>query len=136
MKLREFIKETLTEIAFGVHQAKVASKDLVAIAPGTLNGEVLTEKTYVDFDVAVTASEVTESGKDGKAGIRAEIEVLGSKIGGELSGGASKGLSATKETASRVSFKVPIFINANYRNDQGFAREIDFVNALSEKEEK
>ena len=38
MRLRDFIHDTLYEIALGVQLAQARSKDLVAIAPSTIDG--------------------------------------------------------------------------------------------------
>ncbi len=136
MKLKDFIRESLVEIAFGVHQAKVAAKDLVAISPGHLNGQIVQEKIYVDFDVAVTVNEVRETDKEGKLGIQAQIEVLGNKLGGELGGGGAVSQSSSTQTASRVVFKVPVYLNSHFRNDAGFDKEVKFMEELSNRTNK
>lgn len=66
MKLRDFIKDTMTEIAHGIQAAKIGTADLWAISPGLLHGERLIEKSYVEFDVAVTVNEMNGSERDGK----------------------------------------------------------------------
>lgn len=133
MKLRDFIKDTMTEIAHGIQAAKIETADLWAINPGMLHGERLTEKSYVEFDVAVTVNEATTSEKDGKGAVKAEIEVFGSRVGGELSGG----LSGTKETstvnASRVAFKVPVYMNAHFRGDPNIVEEAEHFANRSKK---
>lgn len=133
MKLNQFIREALVEIAYGVHRAKVEAKDLVAIAPGTLNGQAREDKIYVDFDVAVTVTESREKDKAGKVGTHAEIEVLGVKIGAEFGGNAAAATSHSKETASRITFKVPVLLNSHFRNDSDFHREVEFMQAFSQK---
>lgn len=125
MKLRDFIKDTMTEIAHGIQAAKIGTADLWAISPGLLHGERLIEKSYVEFDVAVTVNEMNGSERDGKGGIKAEIEVLGSRVGGELSGGVAGKRETSTVNASRVAFKVPVYMNAHFRGDPNIAEEAD-----------
>lgn len=130
MKLREFIRETLVEIAHGVQEAKFATKNLIAISPGAMHGERLSEKSYVDFDVAVTVDERMESGKDGKGVVKAEINVFGSKVGGELGGGIGAKKESGTQTVTRVAFKVPLYMNAHFRGDKAIMEEEEFYNTL------
>lgn len=123
MKLRDFIKETMIEIAYGIQAAKIETADIWAINPGSLHGEKLTEKSYVDFDVAVTVNESTKNGQDGKGSIKAEIEVFGSRLGGELSGAAQGRKETSTVNASRVVFKVPVYMNAHFRGDENLSEE-------------
>jgi len=123
MKLRTFIKETLVEIAHGVRDARFEAKDYLAVAPNTISGEYVAEKSYVDFDVAVTVNEKSTTESDGKAGVKAEIEVFGSKLGGELGGGRTTSKEATNETVSRIVFKVPIYLSAHFRGNQSLVEE-------------
>lgn len=125
MKLRDFIKDTMTEIAHGIQAAKIETADLWAISPGMLHGERLTEKSYVEFDVAVTVNEATSSEKDGKAGLKAEIEVFGSRVGGELSGGLGGRTETTTLNVSRVAFKVPAYMNTHFRGDPNIIEEAE-----------
>lgn len=125
MKLRDFIKDTMTEIANGIQAAKIETADLWAISPGKLHGERLTEKSYVEFDVAVTVNETTASEKDGKGGIEAKIEVLGSRLGGQFSGGLGDKKEISSVNASRVAFKVPVYMNAHFRGDPNIVEEAE-----------
>ena len=70
MKLGDLIDETLSEIARGVRAAKERSWEVLAIAPGRINGQQTTEITYIDFDVSLVVSEGGElaSSKDGRLG--------------------------------------------------------------------
>jgi hypothetical protein len=125
MKLRDFIKEIMVEIAHGIQAAKIETGDLWAISPGALHGERLTEKSYVEFDVAVTVSEATKSARDGKGGMKAEIEVFGSRIGGEFTGSAETRSDVSTVNASRVAFKVPVYMNAHFRGDSNLIEEAE-----------
>ena len=111
MDLRDFIKETLVQIAGGVSDAQSELSDTNAvvsptISPSyvsngrsqmlpTLSGEV-NSATVVSFDVALTATE--ESGTKGGIGVVAGIVSLG-----------STGQSSNENTSvSRVKFDVPV----------------------------
>lgn len=125
MKLRDFIKDTMTEIAHGIQAAKIETADLWAISPGAMHGERLIEKSYVEFDVAVTVNEAAITEKDGKGGLKAEIEVFGSRMGGELGGGLATKKETSTVNASRVAFKIPVYMNAHFRGDPNMVEEAD-----------
>lgn len=91
MKLDEFVKQTLTDIAKGVADAQEES--LFYIAPGYVNGERQEQGQIVKFEVAVTVN------SEGAGGV--SILALG-KVEG----------SHARESASRISFDVPVFFNA------------------------
>lgn len=129
MRLAEFIREALRDIALGVHGAKSDIHELVAIVPGHLNGTSMIEKTYVEFDIAVSAAsdDESKSGSSAKAG--AGISVVGVKLGTD---GALNEESLRKNSnslTSRIGFKVPIYLNAHFRGDDGSQAEADFVMA-------
>lgn len=127
MDLKDFIRETLVGIASGIQEAKIETGDIWALVPGALHGKRVSETSYIEFDVAVTVTETTESQKDGKAGVKAEISVLGSKVSGELGGGIASTKHASAEHVSRVSFKVPVHMNAHFRGDPLFAQEAAYL---------
>ncbi|THD64166.1 hypothetical protein [Phenylobacterium sp.] len=108
----------LYEIAEGVHGGSLKARDLVAIVPVSLNGEHVGEKNYIEFDVSVVVSEAEEkkAGGDGKLG--GEINVASvAKISASLGGTAEGSSSAKAEQTHRVTFKVPIYWAANYRDN-------------------
>ncbi len=114
MKLKDFVKETLVEIAEGIDEARKPVGDRVAIAPAHLNGEPAWEKSYVEFDIAVTANEIIHTEKGGKGSVGVQIEVLGNKVKGELGGSATGETQLQNEKVSRVQFKVPVCFSASY----------------------
>ncbi|MBU6474778.1 MAG: hypothetical protein KGQ70_02320 [Alphaproteobacteria bacterium] len=114
MKLKDFIKETLIEIAEGIDEARYPVGDRVAIAPSRLNGDSLSEKNYIEFDIAVTANEIIHTEKGGKGSVGVKIEVLGNKVKGELGGSATGETQLQNEKVSRVQFKVPVYFGATY----------------------
>ena len=126
MKLSQFIEETLTEIAVGVQSAKLRTSDLWAISPGALHGADLHEKSEIEFDVAVTVEQTLSSGKDGKGGVEASIQVMGVNLSGQLGGGLTGNQSNATTVASRIAFKVPVYMNAHFRNDKGISEEREY----------
>jgi hypothetical protein len=102
----------------GVQLARARARDLVAITPSTIDGESVSEKTYVDFDVAVVVgeSETTMKGGEGKTGGEIQVaSIIKANIGG--GGKIESGSTASTEQTHRVAFKVPIFMNAHFRNN-------------------
>jgi len=98
MKLDEFVKEALIQIAGGVHSAQESLSDSTAkINPytyGTAKGLTVEggkELQYVNFDVAVTVVEGTEVGGG--------LTVLGL--------GAKGSITDTSSSVSRIKFQVP-----------------------------
>lgn len=118
MELRDFVAQTLTEIAEGVVQAqeslapigaKVNPKISRVLPKGEKNyevfgwadGEGANPILLVSFDVAVTASEGTNT--KGGIGVVTGIVSLGST--------GSTGSTDKNETAvSRLSFKIPLLL--------------------------
>lgn len=133
MQLRDFIQETLYEIALGVHLAKIKSKDLIAVNPGSLNGEVLNEKSYIDFDVSLVVNEKKVSSSSGSGKIGGEIKVASIvKIGADVGGSGAKSTETSSEKTHRVAFKVPVYMNAHFRGDRSMAEEAAFVSSIAD----
>lgn len=101
MELKEFVQETLVEIASGISaaQAQLLTDDIKAIINPVWgdNSELHKHVQNVTFDVAVTSSEKTSG--SGKAGIKV-ISAF------DLSGDISK--EKSNANVSRVSFSIPI----------------------------
>lgn len=118
MRLSAFIHDTLYEIALGVQLARARARDLVAITPSTIDGEAVAEKTYVDFDVAVVVGESETATKSGDSKAGAEIQVA-SVIKANIGAGGKieSGSTASTEQTHRVAFKVPIYMNAHFRDN-------------------
>lgn len=132
MRLGEFIRQTLVEVAFGVHEAKADAKDLVAIVPGSLNNERMTIETVIEFDIAVTVRESTTSTKH-EGGTRGSIEVLGVGLSADSGKRKEASTDTANETVSRIAFKVPVHLNANFRGDPTSDAESAFVRELAAK---
>ena len=128
MELQDFIRKTLIQIACGVHEAKIDVKNLVAIAPGTLNKESYDCITEVEFDVALTVSEnkMKEVGASGK--LEPTIKILNASIKtGGLGGRFKWGSEKSDKEIQRVHFKVPIILNSHFRGDTSFDEESKVV---------
>jgi len=111
----------------GVHRAKANTRDISAIVPGRLENEVLTEKTLVKFDIAVSAEENSNSRKSAKGGAKFGISVLGSKVETGVGGAAETDSSETRSTISRMSFEIPVYLNAHFRGDPGADKEAEYI---------
>jgi hypothetical protein len=132
MRLSEFIQDTRHEIALGVEAARVKARDLVAVNPSRLDGERITERSYVDFDVSVVVSESDQKMLGGGGRVSGEINVASvAKVGADL-GANSKGSSLVKaEHTHRVAFKVPVYFNATYRGNPAARAEAAAFGGLS-----
>ena len=118
MRLSEFIEDTLYEISVGVERARVKARNHIAINPSSIDGEQVTEKGYVEFDVSVVVGETDEASRTGEKRATGEIKVATIlKIGGGGSSQDQTSSTAKAEQTHRVSFKVPVYMNANYRNN-------------------
>jgi len=111
MDLREFVSETLTQIANGAASAAEAVRKVGGVVnPSMVSPGFDPDTTHyfgtfgdgqsvflIEFDVAVTASDATEGGAS--AGIKV-LSAFSAKIGGSA--------SSTTESTSRIRFKVPL----------------------------
>lgn len=130
MNLAEFIRQALSDIAFGVHEARVDCQEIVAIAPGHLNGKVVKNTAEISFDIAVTTASSSADISTSSSGASGFIRVVG--FGAEV-GGRDKDSGSQKrsdETVSRISFSIPIQLNAHFRGDPNASAERDRVKAL------
>lgn len=90
MKLKDFVKQTLLDITNGVSEAQNSAP--LWIAPGRVEGEKVKEPQMVNFEVIVI------TGKEG---------------GGSISVWSAKaGAKANMEHTNRISFSVPIYLQA------------------------
>lgn len=122
MRLSDFIEDTLYEIALGVQLAQARAKDLMAINPGSLNGELIDERSYVDFDVSIVVTDeagtkTSGSGKLGGAIKVASVFSASAEAGGERESSQAR----SKEQTHRVSFKVPVHMNADFKDNPAAA---------------
>jgi len=123
MKLSAFIHETLRDISIGVTKAKQEVGDLTAIAPGSLNGERISVETDVNFDVAVSASEEAVTNKGGGVQAGASIKVLAADISIGAEGKKEASSKAHDSHVSRISFTIPMILNAGARKLSDAAKE-------------
>lgn len=122
MNLSEFIHETLRDISIGITKAKLEVSDLTAIAPGSLRGEIRTTETEVTFDVAVSASSENSSKGTGGASAGASLKVLSVDVSVGADGTKEKSSSSENSNVSRISFSVPILLNAMSQNPSEAAK--------------
>ena len=91
MKLDEYVKQTLVDIAKGVSEAK--KEALVGIAPGYVDGEKVFAAQMISFEINVTTE------KEAGGGIKV------------LSLGDLKAGGKTLHT-NKITFEVPVFFQA------------------------
>lgn len=124
MQLSEFIESTIFEIALGVARSKVACKDLISVSPGSLNGNRREQESTVDFDVALKLSTASTSSAQAEGSAKAKLRIM--VVDADVSLGGQKSGSETdaSEQTHRVSFSVPVFLNAHHRADPAFTTEL------------
>jgi hypothetical protein len=120
MELKEFVSQTLTQIFEGIREAqnKFVDREQGEINPATKisvddnqkHGRLMTQGLgiiqHIDFDVAVTATEGTET--NGRIGIFTGVIGLG-----------SQGQSATSNNVvSRIKFQVPVTLPQPVKKQQ------------------
>ncbi|WP_146197992.1 hypothetical protein [Caulobacter endophyticus] len=118
MLLSEFIEATVYEIALGVDRARVRARNYAAVNPNDIDKKNVLERNEINFDVSIVVSENGETRKRGDAKIGGELKVasvLKVSLGG--SAGIEDVAASKSEHTHRVSFKVPIYLNANYRGN-------------------
>ena len=91
MKLEEFVRQTLLDITNGVAAAKAVAP--YWIAPGRVEGRKNSTPQLVKFEVSVTTS------KEAGGGVS-----IWSAVEGKA--------AASSEHANRISFEVPIYLQA------------------------
>lgn len=134
MQLSEFIETTIFEIALGVARSKVACKDLISVSPGSMNGKKRERETTVDFDVALKLSTGSTSSSQAGASAKGRLRIM--VVDADISVGGEKAGSETdaSEQTHRVSFSVPVFLNAHHRTDPAFTT--DLVDVLRQFEDR
>lgn len=135
MELREFIRETLVEIAQGVSDAQFEASHLIAITPGTINGESNEEITDIEFDIALTTSTENTSSSE-KSLTSGKLKVVGVEV--SAGGGMKSEEDATElsEKISRIKFKVPVKLSAWFRNDDQILPELKLKKEAYERRRK
>ena len=133
MRLSDFIQDTLYEIALGVQLAQARAKDLVAISPSRLDGELLEEKSYVDFDVSVVVTDQMSGTKGGGAKLGGEIKVASiAKVSADINASGETKHENTNAQTHRVAFKVPVYMNASFKDNPATAQHAEsFLKAHS-----
>lgn len=104
MELKEFITETLTQIAEGVKDASPKYKELGGMAPyyesnvSAISGGVAIKDKVVNVEFEVALTNTNKDG--GKAGIGVALSIVRA--------GIDKSKSIEEESLTRVKFNVPI----------------------------
>lgn len=114
MRLSEFIEGTLSEIAIGVKNAKEKSRSVLAITPGTLDGKVVGEITYIEFDLSVAVSEGSETSSSKEKGFGGDLKVMSVGVSGRSGGKDDAKNTGSSQITQRISFKVPVCMAADF----------------------
>ncbi|WP_426255511.1 hypothetical protein [Sphingomonas sp. DC2300-3] len=135
MRLSDFIEATLSEIGLGVQRAKVRSKNLMAVAPNRVANQEVGGKTEVTFDVALalTNTTISESQAGGKAGFGVNISVVKAEIGTD--GTVKSTDSDSKAHTHRVTFSVPVYLAAHFRQPGALAEEEQALQEIDTRQE-
>lgn len=121
MKLSQFITETMYEISLGIDDARKRCKELAAINPSSVDGAIVEERSYVDFDAEIVVEDETHSQRGSEADGRARISIVSvATAGGGVKSSEIDTQSNAKRKSHRVSFKVPVHFAANYKNNPHF----------------
>jgi len=124
MDLKQFVTETLVQIAQGVSEAQTAVRDVGGFANPALRGVAGRESYWgsletghhvflVDFDVAITVAK----GKGTNAGAKLEVTSI-------FSLGAGGKSSEETQSTSRVKFKVPMALPVDFETKRNMDQEI------------
>ncbi len=117
MRLSDFVKQSLGEITLGIAEAKMLTRDVISIAPGSLNGKTILEQSSIDFEIAVTTREISTSKGNDTVSAGFEISVLGNKVKANAGGNESEGSVNDSQKISKLTFSVPVFLNAHHREN-------------------
>jgi hypothetical protein len=111
VELKDFIEHVIVDIAEGITAARDRVGDKIAVNPASVNGESVVEKDYINFDIALTASETLGQSKDKSVKGRLKIYVV--EMGAKKTESTSQNLGSEK--ISRTSFKVPVYYGATFK---------------------
>lgn len=111
MELKDFIKGVISDITNAVKECQEEIDNGSIVSPANVKSEEIIHTTqgdkkisYIDFELAVTASsETSESGVK-----RGGIEVKGSFLGIQIGGKTDDSNKQTNENVSKIRFSIPI----------------------------
>jgi hypothetical protein len=80
-----------------------------------LNGEPVSEISYIEFDVSIVVAESSETNSSNEKGAGAEIRVLSlGGINGKAGNKKDENFSSSSQLNHRVSFKVPVCMTSGF----------------------
>lgn len=116
MELKDFIKGVIFDITNAIEECQKELKNGTIVSPTNSKAvEAIRSKrgdlkiSYIDFEVAVSATTETGSNGEVKTGIEVSGTVLGFNIGGKLGGNVSNEENKqVNENLSKIKFSIPI----------------------------
>ena len=127
MELKDFIKGVISDITNAVKECQEELDNGAIVSP--VNGKsvevahtVQGDKkiSYVDFELAVTASSETSANGERKGGIEVKSSFLGFQIGGKIDDRVTnESNKQINENISKIKFSIPIIyptVNVQTRN--------------------
>ena len=133
MDLQKFIQTALSDICFGIIEAKYNSRKVMSIAPGKIKGEFNPLTTEVKFDIVVSVKDQNEKSKNFGGNFQPIIEVIGASIGGNLFANIWHSNNNEKLQKQRLEFTVPIILNTHHLNDRAGDAEMDEIKPFIDK---
>ena len=114
MKLSEFVEAALNDIALGVERAREKSRDMVAIAPSRVGGQIVDKSTYVDFDISIAVADPASGADSGSEPFRRELIVMTTAADGKRGLEGAGKTKALPLAVHRISFQVPVHMGAKF----------------------
>lgn len=116
MELKDFIKEVIRDITDAVKECQEELDNGAIISPTnstisekikSYNGDL--KISYIDFEVAVTATSSVEENGETKAGIEVGGSVFGINVAGKLKAKVkNEGNKQIDENISKINFSIPV----------------------------
>jgi hypothetical protein len=102
MELEEYVASVLVGVCAGVDKAKNLVKTS-AVAPATIDGEIVDRGEFINFEISVTVSDSSE----GKGGGKIQVLPLGVS--------AEAKVNREMMNVNKLSFRVPIYFSATFK---------------------
>jgi hypothetical protein len=82
--------------------------------------------------LAITATSAHEESEQSKAGFGVNISVVKANVGAD--GTIKKSGGSTDQSTHRVSFSIPVYLGAHFRQQDALAEDLPFLERVLERE--